>query len=183
MKNCNDYPIRNPIKRAIVLIILGTGLSACTIEQQGTELQSEFHPPLTYSTWKTEQYKTEFGQPVCVVTSGHNGLSVKLYRMEDGTLGVEVKGERKMTPGMDFSVNVNGNHYRPIQEYFSASDSVKLAEDLCAGDKAYLEWSEPHGDHHSRWRSSNILKLEDFRPQFKQCWKSLLSQSSRKKGM
>lgn len=154
-------------------------LSACTIEQKDGELQNEFHPPLTYATWTTEQYKTEAGEPVCAVTSGYNGLSVLLRRMKDGALGISAKGERNLTPGMDFSVNVGGNHYRTSQEYFSASESVKLAEDLNAGGKAYLEWSEPHPHHPGRLRSSNILKLEDFAPAFEQCKRSLLNKAKR----
>ncbi len=157
--------------------LLAMALSGCTIEQQGTEWKSEFRPPLTYAAWKIEQYKTEAGQTVCVVTSG--SLSVMLRRIEDGTLGVSARGERKMTPGMDFKVNVNGNHYRTSQEYFSASESLKLADDLNAGDKAYLEWSEPHGHHHGRQRTSTIVKLEDFKPQFEQCKRSLLGKAKR----
>jgi hypothetical protein len=161
------------MKHVIALLMIGVGLSACTIEQQGTELQSEFHPPLTYPQWKTEQYKTQSGQPVCVVTSGYNGLTVALRRKEDNTLGVSVKGERKLTPGMDFSVNVNGNHYRTSQEYFSASESARLADDLSAGGKAYFEWSQPHGRHHGVLRNSTIVKLEDFKPQFDACKRQL----------
>ena len=160
------------MKHVIALLMIGVGLSACTIEQQGTELQSEFRPPLTYPQWKTEEYKTQAGQPVCIVTSG--SLSVESYRMKNGTLSVSVKGERKLTPGMDFKVNVNGNHYRTSQEYFSASESAALAKDLSAGGKAYLEWSEPHGHHHSRLRTNNIVKLDGFKAQFEQCRKSLL---------
>lgn len=163
------------MKHVIALLIIGASLSACTIEQKGTEMQSEFHPPLAYPAWKTEQYKTEAGQSVCVVTSG--SLSVMQRRMEDGTLGVSAKGERKLTPGMDFKVNVNGNHYRTSQEYFPASESATLAQDLSTDGKAYLEWSQPHGRHHGMLRTSTIVKLEDFKPQFEQCQKSLLSQS------
>lgn len=161
------------MKHVIALLMIGAGLSACTIERQGTELQSEFHPPLTYAQWKTEQYKTQSGQPVCVVTSGYNGLSVLLRRKEDNTLGISAKGERKLTPGMDFSVNVNGNHYRTSQEYFSASEAVRLADDLSTDGKAYFEWSEPHGDNHGRLRSSNIVKLDGFKQQFEQCRQAL----------
>lgn len=154
-------------------------LSACTIEQKDGKLQNEFHPPLTYATWTTEQYKTESGQPVCVVTSGYNGLSVLLRRMKDGALGISAKGERNLTPGMDFSVNVGGNHYRTTQEYFLTGESVKLAEDLKADGKAYLEWSEPHPHHPGRLRSSNIVKLEGFAPEFEQCKRTLLGKTRR----
>lgn len=163
------------MKHVIAVLMIGASLTACTIEQQGGELQSEFHPPLTYAQWKTEQYKTQSGQPVCAVTSGYNGLSVLLRRKEDNTLGISAKGERKLTPGMDFSVNVNGNHYRTSQEYFSGSQSVRLAEDLISTDgKVYLEWSEPHGDKQGRLRSSNIVKLNDFKEKFEQCRHALL---------
>jgi len=76
---------------------------------------------------------------------------------------------------MDFSVNVNGNHYRTSQEYFSTSQSVRLAEDLISTDgKVYLEWSEPHGDNQGRLRSSNIVKVNDFKEKFEQCRYALL---------
>ena len=162
------------MKRGIFIIMLALG--GCTFQQQEGEPRSEFHPPLTYATWKTEQYKTEAGSKVCAVTSGHNGLSILSHKAPNGSITVSAKSERKLTPGMNLRVNVNGNHYRTSEEYFSDSESLKIANDLSAGDKAYLEWSEPHGHHHSMLRTSNILKLEGFKPQFEQCQKSLLSQ-------
>lgn len=160
--------------KILVIAMIGAGLSACTIELQDGELQQELHPPLTYKAWNTERYKTLGGQPICAVTSGYSGLSVLLHRKEDDTIGVSVKGERKMTPGMAFSVNVNGNHYRTGQEYFSARQSVRIADDLSTDGKAYLEWSEPHGDNQGRLRSSNIVKLNDFKEKFEQCRHALL---------
>lgn len=152
-------------------LTLGTAifLSACTIEQKNGELQSELHPPLTYAQWRTESYKTTDGQPVCAVSSGYNGLSVLLHRKGDAA-GVSVKSNRTLVPGAFLSVNVNGHRYQTRQEFFSGEESPQLATDLAAGGKAYLEWSEPH-PHHGRRRFTNILKLDDFAPQFEQCEK------------
>ncbi len=161
------------------IFIVMAAVSGCTFQQQEGEIKSEFHPPLTYAAWNTEQYTSTTGKPVCVVSSGHRGLSVMQHRMPDGTISVSAKGERKLTPGMEFNVNVNGNHYRTSQEYFSSSESLKLAEDLSTEGKAYLEWSEPHGSHHNRLRTSNIVKLEGFRQQFEQCKAALAKPSAK----
>lgn len=156
------------MKRVIALALIGAGLSACTIEQQDTELKQEFYPPLTYATWKTESYKTQSGKMVCAVTSGHNGLNI-LQTREGKDIQIAARGERKLAPGMDFKVNVGGNHYRTSQEYFADSDAARMASDLAKGGKAYLEWSEPHSDNHGILRSSNIVKLDDFKARFEEC--------------
>jgi hypothetical protein len=161
------------MKRIFALAVAACAVSACTIQQQGTELKQEFNPPLTYASWKIERYETQSGRQVCEVTSGYNGLTIAQSRDGKHT-PVAARGERKMTPGMEFSVNVAGNHYRTSQEYFSFSEAPRLAEDLSMGGKAYLEWSEPHGDNHGRLRSSNIVKLDDFKARFEECRKSLL---------
>lgn len=155
------------MKRLLILAAAAT-LGACTIEQENGELRQEFNPPLTYAAWKTENYKTQSGKPVCVVTSGHSGLSI--LQIRDGKqIDLSARGERKLSPGVEFSVNVNGNHYRTSQEYFLDSEAARLANDLSMGDKAYLEWSEPHPDNHGRLRSSNIVKLDDFKARFEEC--------------
>jgi hypothetical protein len=154
-----------------------TLLSACTIEQKNGELQSEFHPPLAYGQWQTESYKTQDGQPVCVVSSGYNGIGV-LMRSRGDDVGVSVKSNRRLLSGTAFSVNVNGHHYETMQEFFGSKESPRLAEDLAAGGKAYLEWSELRSGHNGRLRSANIVKLDNFAPQFEQCRRSLLKRPS-----
>jgi hypothetical protein len=161
------------MKRTFILAATAVTLNACTIEQQNGELRQEYNPPLAYATWKTETYKTQSGKPVCVVTSGYNGLSVQQKR--DGkNIALLAGTERKMTPGTEFKVNVGGNHYRTVQGDFSAAESQRLAEDLSGEGKAYLEFTEPHGDDHNRLRSSNILKLDGFKAQFDACRATLL---------
>lgn len=160
------------MKHILLLSAAAFALGACTIEQQGTELKQEFNPPLTYASWKTESYKTQSGTPVCVVTSGNNGLSI-LQSRSGKDIQVAARGDRKLSPGMDFKVNVGGNHYRTSQEYFTDSEAARMAADLSAGGKAYLEWSEPHPDMHGRLRSNNILKLEGFKAQFDACTRQL----------
>lgn len=160
------------MKRILALAAAASALSACTIQQQGTELKQELNLPLTYASWKTESFKTESGKSVCMVTSGYNGLSI--LQVRDGKkIVVSARGERKLTPGMDFKVNAGDNHYRTSQEYFADSEAVRMAADLSAGGKAYLEWSEPHPDNHGRQRYSNIVKLEGFKEQFDACKRQL----------
>lgn len=160
------------MKRIFTMLVAASALSACTIQQQGTELKQEFNPPLTYASWKTESFKTESGKAVCMVTSGYSGLSI--LQVRDGKeIKVSARGDRKLTPGMDFKVNVGGNHYRTSQEYFADSEAARLAADLGTDGKAYLEWSEPHPDMHGRLRSTNILKLEGFKEQFDSCKRQL----------
>ena len=158
------------MKNLILLAAAAASISACTIEQQNGELRQEFNPPLTYDTWKIERYETQSGRRVCEVTAG--GLTIAQSRDGKHT-PVAARGERKMTPGMEFSVNVNGNHYRTSQEYFSFTEASRLAENLSMGGKAYLEWSEPHGDNHGRLRTNNIVKLDDFKARFEECRASL----------
>lgn len=147
-------------------------LGACTIEDRGGGLEADFHPPLVYAQWETESYTDEQGRPVCAVTSGYQGLTVLLRRKGEGA-SVSVKGTRRMMPGTDFSVSVNGRHYRTSDPFFHADDAARMAEDLAAGGKAYLEWSEPRGDDASRVRYTNILLPEGFRPRYEQCLRSV----------
>ena len=159
------------MKRILALAVAATALSACTIEQQGTELKQEFNPPFTYASWKTESFKTQSGKAVCVVTSGYNGLSI--LQVRDGkSINISARGERKLSPGMDFKVNVSGNHYNTSQEYFADSDAQRMAVDLSGDGKAYFEWSEPH-PHHGRKRTGTIVKLEGFKAQFDACKRKL----------
>jgi hypothetical protein len=160
------------MKHILALAAVATALSACTIEQQGTELKQEFNPPLTYASWKTESFKTQSGKTVCMVTSGYNGLSILQIRDGKSTT-ISARGERKLSPGMDFKVNVNGNHYSTPQEYFADSDAARMAADLSTDGKVYLEWSEPHPDMHGRLRHTNIVKLEGFKAQFDACKRQL----------
>lgn len=162
--------------RAIITML---ALSACTTYQQGTELKSELYLPLTYPQWESENMTTSEGDPVCAVFSGHNGITVLLRKKLDGGLGVSVKNNRILSPGGDFSINVNGNHYRTSNEFFLADESVQIAQDLSEGDKAYLEWSEAR-PHHGFLRSTMILKLEGFSSIFEQCKRILLVNTGQK---
>lgn len=160
------------MKRVLILSAAALTLGACTIQQQGTELKQELNLPLTYASWKTESFKTQTGKAVCMVTSGYNGLSI--LQMRDGkNVTISARGERTLAPGMDFAVNVGDNHYRTSQEYFSDSEAARMASDLSAGGKAYLEWSEPHPDGKGRLRPSNIVRLDGFKEQFDACKRQL----------
>jgi hypothetical protein len=161
------------MKSSIYTCIVSLALAACTIEQQGGELETEFHPPLTYAAWETQQLTGEQGQPVCAVTSGHNGLAVYVRRMQ-GDVSVSVKGNRKLPPSAFLTVNINGKRYQTSQEFFAAADALELAQDLAAGGKAYLEWSEIHPfGHGRRLHIVNVLKMEGFTSRFKECQRQM----------
>lgn len=173
--------IFQPSKRSISLLpftlAAAIALTACTVESQGTELKTEFHPPLTYAEWKKESFTTQDGQPACAVTSGHNGISVFSHHVGGGRIGVLVKSNRPLPPGNALKVNVNGNHYETSQEFFPAGTSLEITQDLTKADKAYLEWTGPHSGGNNRIRSSNILRMEGFAELFEQCRLAALNKS------
>lgn len=152
--------------RLIPLVMLcATG--ACTLESQQDVLKSELHPPLTYAQWQSETYTAQSGKAVCAVSSGYGGVTV-LTHGENGAAGVVVKSNRKLSPGVRLSINVNGHHYETSQEFFPADESAQLADDF-GKDKAYLEWSEPDPDDNGRLRYTSIVKPEGFNTLFQQC--------------
>ena len=149
-------------------------LAACTVEQRGGKLESEFHPPLTYPQWTTEHATLKNGAPVCVISSGYNALSV-LVRRDGADAAVSVKSNRLLPPGTFLTVNVNGHRYETREEFFSDRESSQIADDLTAGGKAYAEWSEPHPSGNGLLRYATILKTEDFASQFAQCKEEITS--------
>lgn len=162
-----------------MLVLMALCVSGCTIESHGAELKKELHPPLTYAQWEQKKSTTNSGEAICVVTSGHNGISVVTRRKPSGVLGILVKSNRELLPGSTFSISVGGKNFKTSEEYFPAGRSVEIMQTLSEeGGKAYLEWSEVHSDkNHSRVRSSNIVKLEGFTSKFNECKRSFLGKS------
>lgn len=166
--------------RLSVFPLMLVTLGACTIESQGADMKTEFHPPLTYAEWKKENFTTQDGEPACAATSGYNGISVFSHHVGGGRIGVSVKSNRPLSPGNALKVNVNGNHYETSQDFFPAGTSLEITQDLAKADTAYLEWTGPHSGGNNRIRASNILRMEGFAELFEQCRQSLLSQKKGK---
>jgi len=166
-------------KRLAIAPIVLLSLSACTVESQGADMKSEFHPPLTYAQWESESVTTRDGEPACAITSGYNGVSVYARKKPGGILGISVESNRALPPGSEFKINVGEHTYRTSQAFFPAGDSVELVQDFSVNEKAYLEWSELHVGGKGRQRYTNILKLEGFNAQFEQCKKRLLGEGKR----
>jgi hypothetical protein len=152
-------------------------LAACTIEQRGTEIESEFHPPFTYQTWASDRLASANGHAACTVSSGYNGLTFVVRKTATGSV-VSVQSNRYMRPGTWITVNVNGHRYETSQPYFSAQDAPLLAKDFSAGDKAYVEWSELRATN-GRTRHSAIYKLNGFKQKFEACRTSTSSPARR----
>lgn len=165
--------------RAALYSTVLLSLSACTFESQGSDMKSEFHPPLTYAQWESESVTTRGGEPACVISSGYNGVSVYARKKPGGILGISIESNRAMQPGTEFKINVGDHSYRTSQAFFPVGDSVEIVQDFSANEKAYLEWSELHPGGKGRLRNTNILKLEGFNAQFEQCKKRLLGEGSR----
>ena len=60
------------MKPLLIALVATTVLSACTIEQKDGELQSEFHPPLIYAQWQTENYKTPCSNKRLIIACKNN---------------------------------------------------------------------------------------------------------------
>lgn len=157
-----------------MLSLMALCVSGCTIKSQGAELKKELHPPISYGQWEQEKYTAQNGESICAVTSGHNGISVVTRRKSTGVLGILVKSNREILPGSKFTISVGSKNFKSSEEYFPSGRSVEIMQALSEGDKAYLEWSEVHSDHHGRIRSSNIVKLEGLTSQLNQCNLSFL---------
>lgn len=140
-------------------------LSACVFQPEGEGQKAEFHPPLVYAQWEASSGIDAQGKPICIISSGISGLTVSLGPGQE----VAVRSDRPLPPGAFLAVNVNGHRYQASVSFFPADDAARLVDDLAAGDKAYLEWSELRGDDHSRIRFTNILRLDGFRQQRAHC--------------
>jgi hypothetical protein len=157
--------------RDLLLLIM---VSACTIEPQGSKQNIEFHPPLVYSNWKTQNFIDSDGQPSCTISSGYNGIAVTMHRTQNNNINVAVKSEQKLTPGVFLTVNVGGHTYRTYG-IFTGSLAEQLVDDLYKSDKAYLERSELTTMSRRRRSWTNIVKLKEFKPQLDTCRQSILS--------
>ncbi len=151
--------------RVLALLLM---TSACTIGQQGTKQNIEFHPPLVYSDWETLHFTDRDGRPSCTISSGYKGIEVTIHGKQGDMLEVAVRSGQILTPGQLFTINVGRNHYQTAG-VFQGSDAVKILEDLSKNDKAYIEWSEMDGFRNTRRRWSNILKLDGFRTELDKC--------------
>ena len=152
---------------SLACLLFATSLAACTFQPQpdGT-MESEFHPPLTYPSWGTQDMVSDSGKEACAVVSGYNGLEVLL--VPGG--GVRVNHQHRLAMGTVVTLNVGGHTYRTSTRQFPLSQSQQILSDLQGGGKAYLEWSDIFpAQGATRLRGKTIIPLDGFKLAFESC--------------
>lgn len=153
---------------SVLLIILMTG---CSIAPEGSNVDTQFHMPLTYQNWRTNHYTTTTGIHACSISSGYNGIIVTVGKLQNG-LDVVVASNRLMQPGATLTMNVGGKSFEAYDTYFPPETGRLLVEYMKKNDKAYLEWSEFSGPSgRERVHVQNTIQLNDFAVQLKECQK------------
>lgn len=148
---------------AILSLLL---VSACAVTPQGGTTNAEFHMPLTYEPWKTQYYTMQSGTKACTISSGYNGLSVKLS--ERG--GKVVESNRIIAPGSSLTVSVDGRNFVTSDAFFPQATVDAIIAALTKGGKAYLEWSESsRTGGGASIHVQNVVALEGFSSQLQQC--------------
>ncbi len=149
---------------------------ACTFTPQTGGSDAEFHPPLVDKYWQVEHFTTQSGARACSISSGYNGLTVLMSRKsKKENLRLSVKSNHHLEPGATLTANVDNATLRTSEDIFPPQVGQELVKHLTKGDKLYLEWSEMTGPFGSsdRIRVQNIVQLNGFAEQLKQCRDSL----------
>lgn len=133
-----------------------------------TGMQADLHLPLQKKTWTVSEYEDPAQQRhFCVVSSGYNGLKVILRK--DRHFTQAVKSTRSMPPGMTLRIAIGKHIYRSADEFFPATLTLALIEDLKTGKTAYLEWRDPTSGKFGIQRYTTMIALQEFAGLYEKC--------------
>ncbi len=134
--------------------------------------------PLTSPAWEVRHGQLPDGRPACAITSGDKGLTVTLIHPAGGQERASVRSNHPLGAGARLTLTFDsGGSFETYENFFPPKDAPALVEKFAGGGKAYLEWSEFSGEPgRGRMNVQNILRLDDFAEDLKQCRKALEKQ-------
>jgi hypothetical protein len=163
-------------RHALVAALALCTLAACSAQPQpdGGWNVTDVSNPLKEPAWKQSNRSTPNGT-VCVLSSGHRGLTIELGGLSTTTPPqyAKLESNRSMPGGGLLYLTMNDARFTLRSQSIHGDEAWEVVNTMIhsPAEKLYLEWRERDGGRYSSGyqRSTNIISLVEFREALKAC--------------
>jgi hypothetical protein len=149
-----------------LLLISLAFLAACSIQQEGRDLQVRPAPLFSEQHWQI----TAQDRQSCTISAGEIDI---IQRRKEGGIIAQVNITRPFMPGDQYKILIRDHIYETSRNIYPVTVSKAIIDDIRVNDTIYTEWQTVTPGDKTWRRGVNKIKTYDFEPRYQECARAI----------